>query len=165
MARPLSLSVRKNAGFTLIEIALAVFIILIMLTLAVPSLRGVMADRRLRHSFDDLNNFVLRAQEQSVTERRPYIIAWRRDELILRPEGLSKAEEKMEFPSLRIRKGDAFYLQLPAALIKDPPPEWIFWPSGVCEPAVVSYKGADGTWSARFSALTARPEVTNFHPL
>jgi hypothetical protein len=36
-----------------------------------------------------------------------------------------------------------------------PPAEWTFWPNGVCEPVVVSYKGPAGRWQARFDPLTA----------
>jgi type II secretory pathway pseudopilin PulG len=152
---------RKNAqAFTLIEIAIAVFILLMILTLAIPSLRGVLADRRLRRSFDELNNFVQNAQERSVTERRNYLIEWQEDQLLLRPEAM--LEDEAPVAALRLRKGDAFLLKLPAALIEDPPGEWIFWPSGTCEPAVVTFKGADGTWSARYSTLTAQPELSSY---
>ncbi len=155
---------RRNChAFTLIEIAIAVFIMLMLLALAVPSLQGVMADRRLRRSFDDLNNFVRLAQERAVAERRPYLIAWRKDHLILRPEAYTKEEDpKVPTATFALRKGDAFVLTLPAALIEDPPAEWVFWPAGVCEPAVVYYKGVEGTWTANYSSLTARAELTNY---
>lgn len=153
---------RKQHAFTLIEIAISVFILLLLLALAVPSLNGVLADRRLRRSLDDLNNFVQNAQELSVTARRPYLIVWQEGQLVLRPEALTKEEEDAPMPALRLRKGDAFLLELPAALIEDPPVEWIFWPSGTCEPAIVTFKGADGTWSARYSTLTARPELSSY---
>ena len=153
---------RKEQAFTLIEIAIAVFILLLLLSLAVPSLTGVMADRRLRRSLDDLNNFVQTAQERSVTDRRPYLIAWQKEQLVLRPEALTKEEEEAPMPALRLRKGDAFVLKLPAALLDDPPGEWIFWPSGTCEPAVITFKGPDGTWTARYSTLTARAELSNY---
>jgi type II secretory pathway pseudopilin PulG len=154
---------RKNAqAFTLIEIAIAVFILLLLLTIAIPSLSGVLADRRLRRSFNELNTFVQIAQERSVTERRPYLIAWAEDHLVLRPESMTKEDEAAPATTLALRKGDAYLLTLPAALIEQPPAEWIFWPSGTCELAVVSYKGVDGTWSARFWSLTARPELSSY---
>lgn len=153
---------RGNQAFTLIEIAIVVFIMLLMLTIAVPSLNGVLADRRLRRSFDDLNNLVRKAQEQSVAERRPYLIAWDKDRLVLRPEASVKGDEGPAPTVLRLQNGDAFLLRLPAALTEDPPAEWIFWPSGICEPAVVSFKGVNGSWTAKYSALTARAELSNY---
>ena len=60
---------------------------------------------------------------------------------------------------LRINKGESFALKLTAALSKDPPPEWIFWPTGTCEPANVKFGGRDGTWTASYSPLTARAQL------
>lgn len=154
---------RHRHAFTLIEITIAVFIMLLLLTIAVPSLRGVMADRRLRRSFDDMNKFVRLAQERSVADRRPYLIAWRKDHLILRPEAYTRDEDaKVPTANFPLRKGDAFLLSLPAALVDDPPAEWVFWPSGTCEPAIVSYKGVDGSWTAKYSSLTARAALSNY---
>lgn len=153
---------RNRQGFTLIEIAISVFIMMLLLVMAVPSLSGVMADRRLRRSLDDLNKLVRLAQERSVTDRRPYLISWQKDHLILEPEGFAKGEERAATATMQLRKGDAFVLSLPAALTEKHPAEWAFWPSGTCEPAVVSYKGVDGSWTAKYSSLTARAEVTNY---
>jgi len=153
---------RREGAFTLIEIAIAVFIVLLLLMLAVPSLNGVMADRRLRRSLDDMNNFVRLAQERSVMDRRAYLVSWEKDQLVLRTEAVMKGEDPEPIAVMKLRKGDAFVLNLPAALIEDPPGDWIFWPSGTCEPAVVSYKGVNGSWIAKYSALTARPELSSY---
>ena len=56
-------------------------------------------------------------------------------------------------------RGESLKFAFPAAIEEDPPPEWIFWPSGNCEPAVVSYRGRDGGWTANYSPLTARAEI------
>ena len=153
---------RNRQAFTLIEIAIAVFIMLLMLSLAVPSLRGVMADRRLRRSLDELNNLVRTAQERSVMDRRVYLISWEKDHIILQPEARKKGEDSAPVATMNLRRGDAIELQLPAALADSPPAEWAFWPSGTCEPAVVTFKGVDGSWTATYSALTARPALTNY---
>ena len=153
---------QRNDGFTLIEIAIAVVIMMLLMLLAVPSLTGVMADRRLRRSLNDLNALVRQAQERSVVERRSYLIVWGKDSLVLRPEEVRKGESEKPVAVLRLHKGDSFKLSLPVALEKDPPAEWIFWSSGNCEPAVVSYRGKDGTWTANYAALTAAPELANY---
>jgi type II secretory pathway pseudopilin PulG len=149
-------------GFTLIELTIAVFILMMLLLLAVPSLNGVLADRRLRRSLDQFNSLVRQAQERSVTEHRAYLIVWGDKSVALRPEAFAKGEEVRPTADFLLTHGNALKLLLPAALIKNPPGEWIFWPSGACEPAVVQYTGHDGTWTATYSALTARPELTNY---
>lgn len=153
---------RHRQAFTLIEIVISVFILLLLLLLAVPSLNGVLADRRLRRSIDGFNKLVQQAQQLSMQERRPYLLVWHRDEIALRPESFSKGEEKKPIAIIGVRKGDAFTLKLPAALIKNAPAEWIFWPSGNCEPAIVGYRGPDGSWTAEYSPLTARSELIRY---
>ena len=146
----------------MIEIAIAVAIMVLIMMLAVPSISGVIADRRLRRSLDELNSLVRKAQEQSGLERRAYLIAWDDKQLVLRPESLNRGESDAPTAVLRLERGDAFVLELPAALTDEPPAEWIFWPSGTCEPAVVKFKGVNGSWTARYSSLTGRPELTNY---
>jgi prepilin-type N-terminal cleavage/methylation domain-containing protein len=153
---------RRQDGFTLIEIAIAVVIGMVILLLAVPSLNGVLADRRLRRSFDDVNRLVFQAQERSISERRAYLIVWREKQFVLRPEGFRQGEDRKPIATINWQKGDAVTLTFPAAIEEEPPSEWIFWPSGNCEPAVVTYRGANGAWRAKYSALTARPELTNY---
>ena len=153
---------RRRDGFTLIEIAIAVVILVVILLLAVPSLTGVLADRRLRRSLDAVNRLVLQAQEFSIAERRAYLIVWREKQFVLRPEGFLQGEERKPVATINWQKGEAVTLTLPAAIEEDPPSEWIFWPSGNCEPAVVTYRGANGAWRAKYSALTARPELTDY---
>ena len=153
---------RRREGFTLLEIAIAVLIMTVLLLLAVPSLNGVMADRRLRRSLDALNNLVRQAQEKSIAERRSYLIVLQENKMGLWPEGIAKGEDPKPVATLKFQRGDSFKLSFPAALEKEPPPEWIFWPSGNCEPAIVTYRGKDGAWKAKYSPLTGRPELTDY---
>lgn len=141
---------------------MVVFILMLVLFLGVPSLKGVLADRRLRRSLDEMNRFVRLAQERAVHERRTYLISWEKDHLILRPEAAMKDEDPEPVATMQLKRGDAFVLQLPAALADDPPADWAFWPSGTCEPAVITYKGVDGSWTANYGALTARAEIARY---
>ena len=153
---------RRRDGFTLVELAIAVVIMMVILLLAVPSLTGVLADKRLRRSLDGVNSLVLQAQQRSISERRSYLIVWRDKQFALRPEGFLQGEDKKPVATMGFQKGDSFTLSFPAAIEEEPPSEWVFWPSGNCEPAVVTYRGANGTWKAKYSALTARPELINY---
>jgi len=148
--------VQRWLAFTLVEIVLAVFILMLLLLLAVPSLSGVLANNRLRRSLNGFNNLVRQAQERSVAERRAYLIVWREKGVLLRPEVFAKGQQTSTTVELKLT------LKLPAALTNKPPAEWIFWPSGTCEPATVQFKGAAGSWTANYLPLTARPEVTSY---
>jgi type II secretory pathway pseudopilin PulG len=153
---------RRRAAFTLVELAIAVVILVLLMMLAVPSMNGVLADRRLRKSLDAFNAIVREAQERSVTERRPYLIISSEGKVGLRPEGLLKGERPDPPVKLKLAKNESLKISFPAALVEETPPEWIFWPSGNCEPAVVSYQGKDGKWTANYSALTARSETVSY---
>ena len=153
---------QRFRAFTLIEIALSIFILLLLLILAVPSLSGVIANRRLKQSLDSFNQLVRQAQERSVTERRAYLIVWGKSSVLLRPEVFTKDEEEKPTAVFRLPKGSWIKVSLPAALIGKPPAEWIFWPSGTCEPAIVQFRGPAGTWTADYSPLTAQPELTQY---
>lgn len=151
-----------NPAFTLIEIVIAVFILVMLMMLAVPSLEGVLADRRLRSGLDQFNDLVHQAQERSVAEHRSYLLVWEDSAVILRPEAFGKNEEHKPVATFPLEKGTTLVLRLPAALTKTPPGEWIFWPTGNCEPAVVQFQGRAGKWTASYSALTAHPEISNY---
>jgi prepilin-type N-terminal cleavage/methylation domain-containing protein len=153
---------RRHDGFTLVELAIAVVILVLLMMLAVPSMNGVLADRRLRRSLDGFNAIVREAHERSRSERRPYLITSYEGTIGLRPEGLGRGEDPEPAVKLKLGKNESLRISFPAALVDDAPPEWVFWPSGNCEPAVVKYRGKDGGWTAEYSALTARAEVVGY---
>lgn len=153
---------QRFRAFTLIEIALSIFILLLLLMLAVPSLSGVIASRRLKQSLDGFNNLVHQAQQRSVIERRPYLLVWTKSGVVLRPEVFGEDEEGKATAQFPVSKGSVLRLSLPAAMTEKHPWEWIFWPSGNCEPATVQFRGPAGAWTANYSALTAQPEITQY---
>ena len=153
---------RDRSGFTMLELAIAITISLLVLALAVPSVTGVLADRRLRRSLDGLDALVRQAQQRSVTERRSYLIVMKDKKFALRAEGLRRGEETGAIATLSWKRGESYRISFPASIDEDPPAAWIFWSTGTCEPAFVSYQGPDGNWSAKYSALTARPELKRY---
>ena len=152
----------RSRAFTLLEIIITVAILTLLLLMAVPSLEGVLADRRLRASLDEFNKLVRVAQERSVSEHRAYLIVWGDKDVIVQPEAFAKDEEKAAVATFSLEKGSALTLKLLAALTSKPAGEWIFWPTGTCEPAVIEYTGRAGTWTANYSPLTAHGELTSY---
>ena len=146
------------------EIVLAIVILMLVLLLAVPSVSGVLADRRLRQSLDAFNTLVSQARERSVVEHRPFLVVIGDKAIEVRPEVFTKDDDPGPVAQLPLNQRDSIKLTFPAALAKDPPPEWIFWPAGVCEPAVVDFSGRNGRWTASYSALSPQPDITRFIP-
>jgi prepilin-type N-terminal cleavage/methylation domain-containing protein len=171
----------RSRGFTLIEIVLAIFIMVLILGMAVPSLKGVFADKKLRKTYDGFNELVRRAQETAIKERRPYLLVWHKASIGLESDRFarkedeekgeaeggeqvreSEEEEPQTVGEFHLDRGERLTIVLPAALMKDPPGKWTFWGSGICEPALIEYHGPAGTWIARYHALTARPEIIKY---
>lgn len=152
----------RRAGFTLLEICLAVSIALLLVLIAVPSVRGVLAQQKLHATFDAFDGLVRKAQARSMSERRTYTLVWKKEAIELVP--LDMREDDAALPQteqLSLGSGEDFAIQRTAALAKNPEPVWTFWRSGVCEPATISYKGPLGTWTARYDPLTAQGTMLN----
>lgn len=154
----------RRRGFTLVEMVIAIFILLLLLGMAVPSLLGVMADRRLRRTFDRFNDMVRLAHERSIAEQRAYQISWTQDDVILTPAVYNAGESHFPAAQLAIARSDHWNLDLPAALSKNVGGEWMFWGSGVCEPAEIRFSGHDGTWTASYAPLNALAQIKAYAP-
>ena len=53
----------------------------------------------------------------------------------------NRAGEPIILDTLAVPENEVLDLTRTAALGEKPPGEWVFWPNGICEPVVVSYKG------------------------
>ena len=151
---------RGNA-FTLLEICLALMIGLLLITLAVPGIVSALAERRLKHSFEVFDGFVQNARLKSVREHQDLSMAWDEKGVTLASANLAhgtadrSGTEPSETERFVFEDGQKYVLERPAALVKYPPGEWIFWKNGICEPAQISFQGSAGKWTVRYDALTA----------
>src|SRR4051812_6180726 len=98
---------RRAPGFTLVEMVISIAILLLVLGLAVPSLNGVLADKRLRRSLNEFNDLVHQAQERSVAEHRAYLLVWGERDVVLRPEVFAKSEPVKPTGQIVLARSDA----------------------------------------------------------
>jgi prepilin-type N-terminal cleavage/methylation domain-containing protein len=156
----------KQKGFTLIEICLAVAIALVMLMIAVPSISGVISKQKADGPFEAFNGMVKQAQSRSLSEGRPYFIAWEegktrgQGEIVLRPVVANNEGEVDGVARIPFSEKESYDLAFPAAMMKKTPKQWAFWATGTCEPATIIYKGPDASWTATYNPLTVKAEVT-----
>jgi hypothetical protein len=87
---------------------------------------------------------------------------WDSKSIQVRPEILLKGDDPKPVAEIELARNDSWNLSLPAALAKEPPAEWIFWPTGTCEPAIVKFAGRDGSWSGKYSPLSTHPELITY---
>ncbi len=165
-------------GFTIIELMVAVMVGLMMLGLAVPSVRGVLEEQRLREKMASFEDVVRRAAAQAVSAKREVRLIWFEDgvraltdwsapkagEELGLPQGEAQAEDAGGGESVfyAVGKGEWLSLVRVAAREERPLSEWSFWPSGIREPVEVYYEGPLGKWALRFSALVPDPETVYF---
>lgn len=150
---------RRTAGFTLLEICLAIMIGLVIVSMAVPSISGLFSGQRLRKTFEEFDDVVRAAQARSLQLQCDHALIWDKDGSItlVATEQVDEPEDGA-LPSVQWSpgSGQTTALERPAAMEKTPPAEWTFWKSGVCEPAVVVFNGPEGSWTARYDPLTVR---------
>ncbi len=162
MTRP-----RSPHGFTLLELCVVLAIAVLLMGLAVPSLTGQMARRRLQESFDHLNVLVSQAREHAMKESKPYLLAWDNHGAVrLYPADFNnEARRKLGATAELLpaaASGEKYALFRPSALTAQPSAEWTFWPSGTCEPVIVKYEGSSGVWEAGYNPLSGRGNLSRF---
>lgn len=176
--RAVSRGVRNGrAGFTIIELMVAVMVGLMMLGLAVPSMRGVLDEQRLREKLASFEDVVRRSAALASKSKKEVRLIWFKDGLRAltdwdqfqqpgpvgneapRWEQGAGGEESVFFA---VGEDEALSLSRLAARNANPLSEWSFWPSGIREPVEIYYEGPLGKWGLRFSALVPDPEIVYF---
>jgi Tfp pilus assembly protein FimT len=146
---------KLRAAFTLLEICLVLAIGAVLILLAVPSVSGLLAEQRLHESFNKFQQFASSARSHSMREQKPYRLVWDKEGIAMLSTDRDSHGDPVVVDHLDIGKEEAFQVARPAAFSPKPDAEWVFWPNGVCEPVVVSYKGPNGKWKASFDPLTS----------
>jgi type II secretory pathway pseudopilin PulG len=149
------------AAFTLFEICIAIFIAVMIIVAAVPSLTGVLADQKAKKLFNQFNDLTREASTRAMTERRPYVLAWDESGVTLRPQAPANKGEADGIDRVDFGEKLAPELQLPGALEKNPPREWTFWPTGTCEPAVIICHLDNAPWTASYDPLTEQAKFSS----
>jgi prepilin-type N-terminal cleavage/methylation domain-containing protein len=145
----------RRDGFTLLELCLVIMIMLLLVGLAVPSLRGLFAEQELKKTFEQFDDFVRRTQMRAATERRAMVMIWDGEGITVQPDEPTAEDTAGEADYFPFTDG-VLALERPAALEEKPAVEWLFWRSGTCEPAIIHFEGNAGAWSVEYDPLTVR---------
>lgn len=155
----------RQCAFTLIELMLAIAIAIVILAVAVPSMKGLSAERRLNETFQRFDELVHSAQLKAMADQRSWVLVWQPGRIVLQPvEPTAEERNNPDIPLVQeftYDESESYVLERPASLLppKDTPVEWTFWRSGACEPAIIGYTGPEGTWTAQYNPLTGRGEI------
>jgi prepilin-type N-terminal cleavage/methylation domain-containing protein len=159
---------RPRRAFTLLELCVVMFIAVVIMGMALPSLTGQAAQNRLQKTFDRLDALVVEAQRRSVLEGKPHVLVWNQRGIVRLYAAADAAREERRkvspLATLTPAEGSESYtLDRGASLSPGKPSSaWTFWPTGNCEPMTVRFDGAAGQWEAVYNPLSARANMTRF---
>lgn len=139
-------------GYTLLEIALVVAIIVLIIGAAVPLTSGFTREQRLRDVVRELLVYAKTARSDAMTTGRAAEVVFVKNGFALRRPGEKEAGESFKMP-----RGMRYMLE-PFGAEKAVRPDgqrWIFQPSGMCEPITVRIEEDEAWMQVTFDALTA----------
>ena len=143
---------RRARGYTLLEIALVLAIIVLLVGAAVPLTTGFTREQRLRDAVRELLVLAKTARTDAMTSGAAAEVVFGKKGFALRRPGDDEPSEEVQLP-----RGMTYRL-LPFAAEKSEKPggqRWIFQPSGICEPITVRVMEGDAWLEVEFDPLTA----------
>jgi len=158
--------IRSEQGFTLLEMGMALFIILLMAGIAMPMTSGLLAEERLRQHARELQIYARTARRLAITENRPYEIVFAEHSFLLQPYLTAEDHQAEVVSSHEISKDSSYLLERwgDQQFSKPADQAWIFQPNGICEPIRVHFQSGKGWIEFIFNPLTAgvRDEIYHF---
>lgn len=142
----------RPRGYTLIEIALVLAIIVMIVGAAIPLSSGFMREQRLRDVVRELLILAKTARSEAMTTGRATGVVLGKKGFGLMQAGGEEASDSYQLPR------SMNYVLRPFASEKTIKPDgqtWIFQPSGLCEPLTFRVEENDAWIEVTFDPLTA----------
>jgi prepilin-type N-terminal cleavage/methylation domain-containing protein len=139
-------------GFTLIEIAIVLAIIVLIIGAAIPFSSGFMREQRLRDVVRELLVLAKTGRAEAMSTGRPAAVVFDKNGFALSRPGAEDVSEAFTLP------GGMSYALVPFGEEKAVKPEgqrWVFQPTGLCEPVTFRVEEDDAWMSVTFDPLTA----------
>ncbi len=157
--QPLARRRRALGGYTLLEVALVVAIIVLLVGAAVPLTSGFTREQRLRDAVRELLVFAKTARSDAMTSGRAAEVVFRKEGFSLQRSGGGSGE------TFKLSSGMTYTLQ-PVAEERPLRPDgqrWVFQPTGICEPVAVRFAEDEAWFEVRFDALTAGIDEESYY--
>ena len=151
-------TVRRTAGFTLLEICFVLFIVAVLFAVSAPPVAKQFQEEQIRKPVRELQSFAKTARRLAMEQNRAYVI------LLLNTGYLLEPLEKKDTDSQSLRydlPGNVRYeIQRPAdrSLKTVADARWVFTSNGLCEPILFYFHRNEDWVRFRIDALTGRIE-------
>lgn len=142
----------EQRGYTLIEIALVLAIMVLIIGAAIPLSSGFMREQRLRDPVRELLILAKTARTEAMTTGRPTGVVFGKNGYGLLRPGADEASDTYKLP-----RGMSYSIR-PFGSEKTAKPDgqtWIFQPTGLCEPITFRLEEDDAWIEVAFDPLTA----------
>lgn len=148
---------RSRQGFTLLELGLVLFILLLIAGIAMPMMSSLIAEERLRATTHELQLYARTARRLAMTENQPYAIKLAEKGFVLEPYGADKAQKEDILHARKLPSNAAYTVQRwgKKAFRKAADETWIFQPDGLCEPVRFHFQEGKNWIEFGFNPLTA----------
>ena len=149
-----------TAGYTLLEIALVVSIIVLLIGTAIPMTSGFIREQRLRGVVRELLVYAKTARTDAITTGRTSEVIFEKDGFALRRTGAEEPSETFVLPE------GMNYLLEPFGSDKVLRPDgqrWIFRATGLSQPLTVRIEAGEAYLQVTFDPLTAGISDESFY--
>ena len=143
---------RRAGGYTLLEIAMVVAIIVLIIGAAVPLTSGFTKEQRLRDVVRELLVLAKTARADAMTTGRASEVVFTKKGFGLRRPGDEELSETFSLP-----RGMRYVIEPFGAdkAVRPDGQQWVFQPTGLCEPLSVRVEEEEAWMQVTFDALTA----------
>ncbi len=158
---------RSGRGFTLIEVLVSFFLLLLVVGIGALSLSSLGEKKRLVEPASELKSFARRGLQMAANSRRPFAIGLAEGGFVLReanvrpgdggplPDGGEEgaAIDRYELDDgmrLEVRRWGDKHFRVPEDDV------WVFEPRGICEPLSIRLLHPAGMIEMEFNPLTAK---------
>ncbi len=172
-------SLAKTGGFTLLEVAISLCLIVLMIGMAVSFTPGVLSEMRLREPARQLKLFAKTARRLALIEKKAYEIKFTEKGFSISPfspkDGQQQADKSEDAESEEVEESEDSNYELSSRVTcqvqpwgeedwQDPQDQhWIFQTSGLCQPFSVRFNENDSWIELSFSPLTAAADDERSH--
>ncbi len=164
---------KRQWAFTLIEVALAMFIVVLVIGIGLPFATGMGRQSQLREPASELRKFALTARRRAVTQQKTVEILLENNRYVLRDavleDSTSRAAiapetDKTEIDSYTLPRNITYSVKRwdETKFAAKADARWRFLPTGLCEPITVHFNRDQDFLEFSFNPLTAQTEDESF---
>ncbi|MBX7158303.1 MAG: prepilin-type N-terminal cleavage/methylation domain-containing protein [Verrucomicrobiae bacterium] len=162
------LSKSKNSqGFTLIEILVVLFLASLIFAAVLPTASNLLLQEQVRGTARKISLFAKTARTQALTEQQPYHIIFAKNTFTISPltppkkgdphQGITESYQLSKEILCQIRSWEEVKWS------KTEKFEWIFQPTGLCEPIRIRFSKDNAWYEMEFNPLTANTQNESYY--